>query len=123
MINTCKSNPCCGNFRDCTEPLPLPAQPMTPTDNLEAGAGDLVERLRALLDEEAADHADDAADAIERGERPDLWDREITLPVALLREAAAQLAAVTAENVRLRERIEQAYKAGFDFAMLTEAPK
>lgn len=62
----------------------------SPTDNLEAGAGDLVARLRSRKGE-----------AITRTER--LMDEAADY----IEEAAAQLAAVTAENARLREAIAE----------------
>lgn len=87
---------------------------MTPTDNLEAGAGDLVAVAWRYCSHDI------------NGD-PWPWVYTETKPAAHAEVeplySAAQLAAVTAENARLRERIEQAYKAGFDFAMLTEAPK
>lgn len=63
----------------------------TPTDNLEAGAGDLVERLLDQADHVRLGIACKADVTVAAGH---LVDRA--------REAAAQLAAVTAENARLR---------------------
>lgn len=68
---------------------------MTPTDNLEAGAGDLVAELNRI--------ADMAAETIDTGGREEFDPRGIE---DVLREAAAQLASVTAENARLREALE-----------------
>lgn len=84
----------------------------TPTVNLEAGAGDLVAVAWRYCSHDI------------NGEPwPCVYTE--TKPAAHAEVeplySAAQLAAVTAENARLRERIEQAYKAGFDFAMLTNS--
>lgn len=65
---------------------------MTPADNLEAGAGDLVERLRQRR-----------AYTFSVGVCDDPLCSEA---VNHIETAAAQLAAVTAENARLREALE-----------------
>lgn len=76
------------------------------TDNLEAGAGDLVERLLAAADhcaEQQAIHGNSID-----GDCEPHWSSQLEMAEAetVCREAAAQLAAVTAENARLREALE-----------------
>jgi len=71
--------------------------------NKQVLPADMVERLGRIVAEESDEYASEAADAIERGERPDLWDREVTVPVAWIAEAAALITSLEAENARLRE--------------------
>ena len=63
----------------------------------------IVERLRARVAEEADEYAADAAEAIERGERPDLWDRDVTVPVGWLIEAADRIEVLERERTNLIE--------------------
>lgn len=58
-----------------------------------SGHAGLVEKFEKVIAEEADEYAADSPEAIERGERPDLWEREVTIPVAWLREAATALSA------------------------------
>lgn len=74
----------------------------TPTVNLEVGAGDLVARLLTAADhcaEQQAIHGN----SIDADCEPH-WSSQLEMAEAetACREAAAQLAAVTAENARLR---------------------
>ncbi len=48
---------------------------------------DIVDRLHALLD----DFSRDYSDALEMGERPDLWDAEIDTPITVIRDAASEI--------------------------------
>ena len=67
---------------------------------------EMVERLKAVIAEEADEYEADAAEAYERGERPDLWEREVTVPVAWASQAAAALTSLIAERDGLREKVD-----------------
>lgn len=66
---------------------------------------DIVELLKAVVAEEALEYSFDAPEAIERGERPDLWDREITIPVEWASQAATLIEAQAARIEDLESRV------------------
>lgn len=78
---------------------------------------ELVARLRAVVAEEADEYAADAAEAIGRGERPDLWEREVVIPAAWGAEAADRLEALQAdlERVTAERDAALAYFDGLSF--------
>lgn len=90
--------------------------------------GLLIEQLLAAVSEEAAEYAADAPEAIQRGERPDLWEREITIPVNWASEASALLQQQKEEIERLREALKPFADASRQFddaakAVVGELPK
>lgn len=59
----------------------------------------LIAELSALIETANADFADDYNAALDRGERPDLWDEhEIDVPLSLLRRCLALSTALSGEG-------------------------
>lgn len=71
-------------------------------------SGDVVERLRASVQQFEDDLCEDLAAAEHTGERVDLWTREIDVPVDDLIEAASLITSQAAEIERLTKERDEA---------------
>lgn len=83
--------------------LPMPGtMPVSGSTALPAvDGGEIVEQLETVINAFHLDRQTELADAEETGERPDLWQEEVDVPVVLLAKASALISSQKQEIARL----------------------